>query len=218
MFAACFTHRDGNPSTHEAGVALARMREQQSKLPQGSEDPVQPNHVIGHDPLGKVRFGFGAKGDTPSRGACLQMLSESQAAMRRMEERMDQFSKVIERLQTEKMQPEQNQNDVPPTRTPISPNQSSNSNIVGYKLQVGDSVCLKSLFDPKKIVARGCLETVDPDEYVGGRRLGSNWYGVQISVPIEWDEDLIRPFSNFSTIGEAVGNRVAWPHHLVTDK
>ena len=76
-------------------------------------------------------------------------------------------------------------------------------------------MCLKSLFDPKKIVAKGCLETVDPDEYVGGRRLGSNWYGVQISVPIEWDEDLIRPFSNFSTIGEAVGNRVAWPHHLV---
>ncbi|XP_042064201.1 uncharacterized protein LOC121807934 isoform X1 [Salvia splendens] len=222
MFAACFTHRDGNPSTHEAGVALARMREKQSNLPQGSEDPVQPNHsfakVIGHDPLGKPRFGFGAKGDTPSRGACLQMISESQAAMRRMEERMDQFSKIIERFQPEKMQPEQNQNDVPPTRTPISPNQSSNSNIVGYKLQVGDSVCLKSLFDPKKIVAKGCLETVDPDEYVGGRRLGSNWYGVQISVPIEWDEDLIRPFSNFSTIGEAVGNRVAWPHHLVTDK
>ncbi|XP_042037024.1 uncharacterized protein LOC121783049 isoform X1 [Salvia splendens] len=221
MFAACFTHRDGNPSTHEAGVALARLREKQSNLPQGSED-LQPNHSfakdIGHDPLGKVRFGFGARGDTPSRGTCLRMLSESQAAMRRMEERMDRFSKIIERLQPERMQPEQNQNDVPPTRTPISPNQSSNSNFIGYKLQVGDSVCLKSLFDPKKIVAKGCLEPVDPDEYVGGRRLGSNWYGVQISVPIEWDEDLIRPFSNFSTIGEAVGNRVAWPHHLVTDK
>lgn len=83
------------------------------------------------------------------------------------------------------------------------------------KTQVGDSVVLKSLFDQKKILAKGCLESVNPDHHVGGRRLGSNWYGVHIAVPIEWDEDLIRPYSNFSTIGDAIGICVAWPHHLV---
>lgn len=64
-------------------------------------------------------------------------------------------------------------------------------------------------------MAKGCLESINPDQHVGGRRLGSNWYGVQIAVPIEWDEDLIRPYSNFSTIGDAIGTCVAWPHHLV---
>ncbi|XP_057772090.1 uncharacterized protein LOC130991736 isoform X2 [Salvia miltiorrhiza] len=228
MFAACFTHRNGDPSSHEVGVALSRMREYQSKLPQGSDDPVRPDDsfakVIGHDPPGKVRMlGLGANpsdlwGSTPSRGACLRMVLESQAAIARMEEKMDQFSKLFEKMQPQNMQPDQNPNDIRVTCTPVSPNQSSNSNFVGHKLQVGDSVHLKSLFDQKKIVAKGCLESVDPDQYVGGRRLGSNWYGVQISVPIEWDEDLIRPFSNFSTIGDAVGNCVAWPHHLVTNE
>lgn len=74
---------------------------------------------------------------------------------------------------------------------------------------------LKSLFDHNKIVAKGCLESASPDQYVGGRRLGSNWCAVQISVPMEWDEDLIRPYSNFSTIGDAIGTSVAWPCHLV---
>lgn len=74
---------------------------------------------------------------------------------------------------------------------------------------------LKSLFDHNKIVAKGCLESASPDQYVGGRRLGSNWCAVQISVPMEWDEDLIRPYLNFSTIGDAIGTSVAWPCHLV---
>lgn len=131
-------------------IVQSRMREYQLKLPQGSDDPVRPNDsfakVIGHDPPGKVRMlGLGASpsdlwGGTPSRSTCLRMVQESQAAMARMEEKMDQFTKLVgnlqERMQPQLMQPEQNPNDVRPTRTPISPNQSSNSNFIGHKLQV----------------------------------------------------------------------------------
>lgn len=227
MFAACFTHRDGNPSTHEVGVALARMKEYQSKLPDVSQDPVGPNDsfakVIGNDPPGKVRMlGLGVNktdvwGGIPSLSTCYRLVLENQSAVTRLEEKMDQFTKLIGSLQ-EKIEPQQNPNNVRTTRAPTSPGQSSNSNIVGHKLQVGDSVLLKSLFDQNKIVAKGCLESTSPDQYVGGRRLGSNWCAVQISVPMEWDEDLIRPYSNYSTIGDAIGNCVSWPRHLVINE
>lgn len=74
---------------------------------------------------------------------------------------------------------------------------------------------LRSLFESKKIVAKGSIRSIDPDQNVGGKRLGLNWCEVQISVPIEWDEDLIRPYSNLSTIGDAIGTCIAWPLNLV---
>ncbi|XP_057803696.1 folate-biopterin transporter 1, chloroplastic-like [Salvia miltiorrhiza] len=82
---------------------------------------------------------------------------------------------------------------------------------------VGDAVLLKSLFNSRKAVAKGWVRSVDPNHDVGGKRLGLNWCEVQVSVPIEWEEDLIRPYSNLSTIGDAIGACIAWPRHLVTD-
>ncbi|XP_057769150.1 uncharacterized protein LOC130989214 [Salvia miltiorrhiza] len=98
---------------------------------------------------------------------------------------------------------------------PTSPSQSSNSVNIGHSFQVGDEVLLKSLFNSRKVVAKGRIRSVDPNQEVGGKRLGLQWCEVQVSVPIEWDEELIRPYSNLSTIGDAIGTCVAWPHHLV---
>lgn len=122
-----------------------RMKEYQSKLPKDSPDPVRPDDtfakVIGNDPPGKVRMlGLGANqadlwGSTPSRGTCLRMVLESQAKMARMEEKMEQFTKLVGSLQ-EKMKVEPTPNNVQTKRTPLSPGQSSNSNVVGHKLQV----------------------------------------------------------------------------------
>lgn len=64
-------------------------------------------------------------------------------------------------------------------------------------------------------MAKGFVRSIDPDQEVGGKRLGSNWYEVLVSCPFEWDEDLIRPFSEFSTVGDACGCCVAWPRNLV---
>lgn len=75
---------------------------------------------------------------------------------------------------------------------------------------------LKSIFDQSKTVAKGFVRSIDPDHEVGGMRLGLNWYEVQISCPLDWDADLIRPYSDFSTIGDAIGTYVAWPRNLVS--
>jgi TNP1/EN/SPM transposase len=74
---------------------------------------------------------------------------------------------------------------------------------------------LKSLIDPTKNVAKGVIRSIHPNKEVGGKRLGPYWCEVQISAPIQWDSELIRPYSNLSTVGDAIGVSVAWPRHLV---
>lgn len=126
-------------------IVQDRMKEYQSKLPKDSPDPVRPDDtfakVIGNDPPGKIRMlGLGANqsdfwGATPSRGTCYKMVMEHQAKMAQMEEKMEQFTKLVGSLQ-EKLQLEQNPNNVQTKQKPLSPGQSSNSNIVGHNLQV----------------------------------------------------------------------------------
>ncbi|KAH6835913.1 hypothetical protein C2S53_019369 [Perilla frutescens var. hirtella] len=220
MFDACFTDLNGDPSCAEVAAALGEMKEVQSKLPPGSRDSIGPSDsfakVMGKDPHGRVRMvGLGVNpsditGGIPSRSACYRMVLKNQVAMTRMEEKVDAATKLIANLQ-EKMQ--QNANNVSTARRPASPGQSSNSINLEHTFQVGDTVLLKSLFDSRKIVAKGYVRSIDPNQDVGGKRLGLNWCEVQISIPIEWDEDLIRPYSNLSTIGTCV----AWPRHLVTN-
>ncbi|KAH6780865.1 hypothetical protein C2S52_012102 [Perilla frutescens var. hirtella] len=224
MFDACFTNLNGDPPCAEVGAALEEMKEVQSKLPPGSRDSIGPSDsfakVMGKDPHGRVRMvGLGVNpsditGGIPSRSACYRMVLENQVAMIRMEEKVDAATKLIANLQ-EKMQ--QNANNISTARRPASPGQSSNSINLEHTFQVGDTVLLKSLFDSRKIVAKGYVRSVDPNQDVGGKRLGLNWCEVQISIPVEWDEDLIRPYSNLSTIGDAIGTCIAWPRHLVTN-
>lgn len=125
------------------------MKEYQSKLPPDSQDPVGPNDsfakVVGNDPPGKVRMlGLGPNpsdlwGSIPSRSTCYRMVLENQAAMTRIEEKVEQFTKLIGSFQ-ERMQPQQNPNNVRTTLIPISPGQSSNSNFIGHKLQVHNDI------------------------------------------------------------------------------
>ncbi|KAH6767318.1 hypothetical protein C2S52_018301 [Perilla frutescens var. hirtella] len=224
MFDACFTDLNGDPPCAEVGAALEEMKEVQSKSPPGSRDSIGPSDsfakVMGKDPHGRVRMvGLGVNpsditGGIPSRSACYRMVLKNQVAMTRMEEKVDAATKLITNLQ-EKMQ--QNANNISTARRPASPGQSSNSINLEHTFQVGDTVLLKSLFDYRKIVAKGYVRSVDPNQDVGGKRLGLNWCEVQISIPVEWDEDLIRPYSNLSTIGDAIGTCIAWPRHLVTN-
>ncbi|KAH6826730.1 hypothetical protein C2S53_017808 [Perilla frutescens var. hirtella] len=198
MFDACFTDLNGDPSCAEVAAALGEMKEVQSKLPPGSRDSIGPSDsfakVMGKDPHGRVRM--------------------VGLAITRMEEKVDVATILIANLQ-EKMQ--QNANNVSTARRPASPGQSSNSINLEHTFQRLDTVLLKSLFDSRKIVAKGYVRSVDPNQDVGGKRLGLNWCEVQISIPVEWDEDLIRPYSNLSTIGDAIGTCIAWPRHLVTN-
>lgn len=121
-----------------------RMREIRSQLPSGSVDSLGPDdsyaRVIGKDPIGRVRMlGLGSNpsdawGQIPSRGTCHRMVLEQRALMTRMEEKLEENTRVITSLQ-EKLQ-QQNPNDVNVPQQPVSPNQSSNSVNLGNRLRV----------------------------------------------------------------------------------
>ncbi|KAL8457566.1 hypothetical protein ACS0TY_035433 [Phlomoides rotata] len=80
---------------------------------------------------------------------------------------------------------------------------------------VGAYVFLKSLFDLKKIVAKGRIKSINPCIEVGGQILGSNWYEVNVKVILEPEEELIRPYENLQKIEDTLGEMIAWPCHLV---
>ncbi|XP_052206799.1 uncharacterized protein LOC127811129 [Diospyros lotus] len=88
-------------------------------------------------------------------------------------------------------------------------------NEVASQAMVQNRVCLKSINDPTQIVAKGIVRSIDPSTEVGGSRLRPNWCEVHIQVAVEWDEELIRRYGMFETIGDALGAHVAWPLFLV---
>ncbi|KAJ0532116.1 putative transposase, Tnp1/En/Spm [Helianthus annuus] len=52
-------------------------------------------------------------------------------------------------------------------------------------LQVGDEVFLKSILNSTEIVARGSVQSLDPNDLVGGPEIGSEWCEVNVQVPIK---------------------------------
>lgn len=71
------------------------------------------------------------------------------------------------------------------------------------------------MIDPSKIVALGVVRSLDPNEQVGEQPLGSHWCEVHVNVPIEFNEELIRPYHHFKKIGDVIGVPMAWPIKLV---
>ncbi|CAI9112261.1 OLC1v1012681C1 [Oldenlandia corymbosa var. corymbosa] len=168
LFAACYCDSECDPSNPEVGAKV-------SKLPPGSEDPLGPNDtfakVMGKDPPGRVRMtGLGVCpsdlwGSNPNRNACYQMVLEhqelvqqQQATIARIEEKMDNTSRLLTRVE-EKLQHQQ----------VSSLGNQSNSTKLGQNLKVGREVLLKNM--EGKVVALGWLNSLDPNQVVGGARL-----------------------------------------------
>ncbi|GJW12623.1 putative reverse transcriptase domain-containing protein [Tanacetum coccineum] len=59
-------------------------------------------------------------------------------------------------------------------------------------LRVGAEVYIKSIFNSTKIVAKGRIQSLDPNEIVRGEELGPNWCEVSVQVFIKRDEHLVR--------------------------
>lgn len=57
---------------------------------------------------------------------------------------------------------------------------------------------------------------MDPAAEVGDTPLVSHWCEVHVNVPVESDEELMRPYHNFWKIGDAIGVAIAWPINLNT--
>nr|GEW91804.1 hypothetical protein [Tanacetum cinerariifolium] len=58
--------------------------------------------------------------------------------------------------------------------------------------RVGAEVYIKSIFNSTMIVAKGRIQSLDPNEIVGGEVPGPNWCELSVQVPIKRDEHLVR--------------------------
>lgn len=67
----------------------------------------------------------------------------------------------------------------------------------------------------KKIVAKGCIHSIDPSTKVGGLMLGLNWCEINVKVVAEPKEQLIRPYDNLQELSQTVGHMIAWPCFLI---
>ncbi|XP_062085716.1 uncharacterized protein LOC133791821 [Humulus lupulus] len=82
-------------------------------------------------------------------------------------------------------------------------------------LQVGEVVNLKSVTSEPETIAIGIVLSRDPSKEVGGKKLGSFFSEVIVQVPIKPDEQLIKSYGHFKTIGQVVGAPIAWPTAFV---
>ena len=87
-----------------------------------------------------------------------------------------------------------------------------------YKIdtfKVGDEVTIRSMIDPNRILAVGEVRSLDPTAKVGDTPLGSRWCEVHVNVPVESNEELMRPYHDFRKIRDAIGVAIVWPINLV---
>ncbi|CAN6308947.1 unnamed protein product, partial [Urochloa humidicola] len=83
-------------------------------------------------------------------------------------------------------------------------------------MKAGTNVFLKSWKNQNKDVALATVVSCDPTQKLEGVPLGKEFWMVLIDIPIVHDEPLIRPYKNYSVIGEVpTGVNIAWPSTFV---
>ncbi|KAM0008555.1 putative transposase, Tnp1/En/Spm [Helianthus debilis subsp. tardiflorus] len=65
-------------------------------------------------------------------------------------------------------------------------------------------------------VARGRVQSLDPNDLVGGTEIGPEWCEVNVQLPIKKDENLVRPYRLFSTIQDCIGASITWPYPFIS--
>ncbi|KAL8482859.1 hypothetical protein ACS0TY_025771 [Phlomoides rotata] len=187
------------------------MQERNNQLAESTEDPIDRNDVfaqtMGPDRPGHVRMM--GKGICPSdiwgeipRSTSNRLLMEQQSRIKELEAML-------------LGQQRSGASQVPSRKQGLPVNSLSNHATTNLPLTVGAYVSLKSLFHPKKIVAKGRINSLNPCIEVGGQILGSNWCEVNVKVILEPEEELIRPYENLQKIEDILGEMIAWPCHLV---
>ncbi|XP_077221645.1 uncharacterized protein LOC143855414 [Tasmannia lanceolata] len=64
-------------------------------------------------------------------------------------------------------------------------------------------------------VAKGFLKSEDPNQIVGGKKLGEGWCEVTINGGISRKAKLPRSYGKLQVIGDVLGSNVAWPRAFV---
>ena len=76
-------------------------------------------------------------------------------------------------------------------------------------------VYLKSFKKSLLNVALATIESKDPLKKVGGCDLGYEYWKVAINIALVHNEPLPRPYGQFKTIRDVIGETIAWPFTLV---
>ncbi|KAK3164411.1 hypothetical protein QOZ80_1AG0017670 [Eleusine coracana subsp. coracana] len=78
-------------------------------------------------------------------------------------------------------------------------------------MAAGTTVVLKSSKYPnKEDVAYASFVSSNPNAQVGGVAVGQQFWKVRVTYPMEENEELVRPWGNLKTLGDAKGKAIAW--------
>ncbi|XP_052210244.1 uncharacterized protein LOC127813348 [Diospyros lotus] len=233
LFIECYSKGE-TPGNEAASQAMEAMRELTINAPEGPRNDQNENdiysQVMGKEKAGHVRmYGLGVcpsdlYGPIPSRATSHRLAMSYKNELEMMKEQYMNMNEQLQELRAMCMENRETPSNSHPTPSSNPSNLvSSLQSNMGFSsptstrqpIQVQNRVCLKSINDPTQIVAKEIVRSIDPSTEVGGSRLRPNWCEVHIQVAVEWDEELIRRYGMFETIGDALGAHVAWPLFLV---
>ncbi|XP_047947132.1 uncharacterized protein LOC125193392 isoform X2 [Salvia hispanica] len=210
LFRSCFVSSNGN-SSDVVSSKITAMAECRDQLSEDSENVIAPNdifaQVIGKDKPGQVRImGQGVCPSDVWNGTPINTSDRLLSEYREKNARLEAMLGAQQR-------PRASQADARPNA--IASESLSLRSTTAQTYEVGKYVSLRSIFT-QKIVAKGFIQSIDPNKKVGGQMLGLNWCEISVKVVIEPKEQLIRPYDNFQELSQTIGDTVAWPCSLVT--
>ncbi|KAL8512708.1 hypothetical protein ACS0TY_018998 [Phlomoides rotata] len=215
LFGVCFVKPNeessntlNEESSDDASRKYLEIQARNYQLAEGSEDPIGPidvfAQIMGPGRPGHVRM--------MGKGICPSDVWGERTSNRILKEQQSR----ITQLETLLTQQRCGDSQVPSTQHGLLANSLSRRAATNIPLRVGAYVSLKSLFDPNKIVAKGCINNINPCAEVGGHLLGANWCEINVKVVLEPEEELIRPYGNLQKIEHVLGEMIVWPCNLVT--
>ncbi|PKU76322.1 hypothetical protein MA16_Dca025111 [Dendrobium catenatum] len=200
---------------------MKEIRSQKSQIEDVRRDDIF-SKVLKNDKVGRVRmYVFGvtpyvAWGEIPNRSSAYLLIEGYKEAFKKMEKQVQEQGEVIAKMKLDMQSTQHATNSTSLRATQYSQNGDVHSFNDSAHIQVGTKVSVKSVLDSIKIMAIGYVQSMDPTHMTGNYPLGPNWCSVHISIPVNWEEHLIRLYSTLTTIGHAIGTYVAWPQALVS--
>ncbi|XP_062079279.1 uncharacterized protein LOC133783648 [Humulus lupulus] len=228
MFKICYSKKDKSITNEKTKEAMLQLQEKEELIEDASKEKSMNDvfsEVMGKEKHGSVRmYGF---------GVCPSDVWKDKSTWRRNQnEYVDTLQSEVNDLRSQVqiltktiLSKQNNGND-------ISTLQAINASTLHNKetqrqlwfsssaydtpvVEVGEVVNLKSVTSEPETIAIGIVLSRDPSKEVGGKKLGSFFSEVIVQVPIKPDEQLIKSYGHFKTIGQVVGAPIAWPTAFV---
>ncbi|XP_062085644.1 uncharacterized protein LOC133791744 [Humulus lupulus] len=241
MFKICYSKKDKSITNEKTKEAMLQLQEKEELIEDASKEKSMNDvfsEVMGKEKHGSVRmYGFGV---CPS-----DVWKDKSTWRRNQNEYVDTLQSEVNDLRSQVqiltktiLSKQNNGNDIS-TLQPLHYNENATSSPLAINastlhnketqrqlwfsssaydtpvVEVGEVVNLKSVTSEPETIAIGIILSRDPLKEVGGKKLGSFFFEVIVQVPIKPDEQLIKSYGHFKTIGQVVGAPIAWPTSFV---